>query len=163
MIEKANGRDKRGSTSRPSIFVVTVLTPATTETEDSPAVSSCPTIYIATRVPCKALLLKNTKLLNFLSFSVGPSLWTQEGGQTCRQKQRNYFKTARKISTMNQAKRLAPPGSRLLIPLHVFRFHPGSYPQSLSVLTVRSRNNARAAGLANQARLLSRAPRFESP
>jgi hypothetical protein len=28
--EKANGRDKRGSTSRPSIIVVTVLTPATT-------------------------------------------------------------------------------------------------------------------------------------
>jgi len=27
---KANGRDKRGSASRPSIFVVTVLTPATT-------------------------------------------------------------------------------------------------------------------------------------
>jgi hypothetical protein len=28
--KKANGRDIRGSASRPSIFVVTVLTPATT-------------------------------------------------------------------------------------------------------------------------------------
>ena len=67
MIEKANGRDKRGSTSRPSIFVVTVLTPATTETEDSPAVSSCPTIYIATRVPCKALFVEEYQAMNFLS------------------------------------------------------------------------------------------------
>ena len=40
--KKANGRDKRGSTSRPFIFVVTVLTPATTETEDSPTVSLAP-------------------------------------------------------------------------------------------------------------------------
>jgi len=64
--EKANGRDKRGSTSRPSIFVVTVLTPATTETEDSPAVSSCPTIYIATRVPCKALFVEEYEDMNFL-------------------------------------------------------------------------------------------------
>ena len=30
LAEKANGRDKRGSASRPFIFVVTVLTPATT-------------------------------------------------------------------------------------------------------------------------------------
>ena len=52
--KKANGRDKRGSASRLSIFVVTVLTPATTETEDSPTASSCPTIYIATRVPGNA-------------------------------------------------------------------------------------------------------------
>jgi hypothetical protein len=29
-LQKANGRDIRGSASRPSIFVVTVLTPATT-------------------------------------------------------------------------------------------------------------------------------------
>lgn len=32
-MKKANGRDIRGSASRPSIFVVTVLTPATTWTE----------------------------------------------------------------------------------------------------------------------------------
>ena len=70
--EKANGRDKRGSTSRPSIFVVTVLTPATTETEDSPAVSSCPTIYIATRVPCKALFVGEYEDMNFRLFSPGP-------------------------------------------------------------------------------------------
>jgi len=73
VIEKANGRDKRGSTSRPSIFVVTVLTPATTETEDSPTVSSCPTIYIATRVPCKALFVEEYQAMNFLPFSVSPS------------------------------------------------------------------------------------------
>jgi hypothetical protein len=30
LAQKANGRDKRGSASRPFIFVVTVLTPATT-------------------------------------------------------------------------------------------------------------------------------------
>jgi hypothetical protein len=30
VTKKADGRDKRGSTSRPSICVVTVLTPATT-------------------------------------------------------------------------------------------------------------------------------------
>src|SRR6266498_1108743 len=64
--EKANGRDKRGSTSRPSIFVVTVLTPATTETEDSPAVSSCPTIYIATRVPCKMVPSQKPRAKYFL-------------------------------------------------------------------------------------------------
>ena len=74
---KANGRDKRGSTSRPSIFVVTVLTPATTETEDSPTVSSCPTIYIATRVPGNAHVVDDIEGYGFAavlivaSFSCG--------------------------------------------------------------------------------------------
>ena len=163
MIEKANGRDKRGSTSRPSIFVVTVLTPATTETEDSPTVSSCPTIYIATRVPCKALFAEEYQAMNFLLFSVSPFGRAQEKGPTHRQKRGNYFKTERKIFTLNQAKLPAHSGLRLLTPLHVFRFRSGSRLQSLPVPAIRFQNNARAADLAYQARLLSRAPRFELP
>jgi hypothetical protein len=163
VLEKANGRDKRGSTSRPSIFVVTVLTPATTETEDSPTVSSCPTIYIATRVPCKALFIEEYQAMNFLSFSVSPWWWAQKKGPTRRQKQGNYFKPERKIFTMSQAKLPALSRSRLLTPLPVFRFPSGSRLQSLPVPAVRFQNNARAASLGYRARLLSRAPRFELP
>ena len=42
MPDKSEWTRQRGSTSRPFIFVVTVLTPATTETEDSPTVSLAP-------------------------------------------------------------------------------------------------------------------------
>jgi hypothetical protein len=64
------------------LFVVTVLTPATTETEDSPAVSSCPTIYIATRVPCKTRVVDEYEVMKFLLFFVGLSLSEIEMGLT---------------------------------------------------------------------------------
>jgi hypothetical protein len=163
VIEKANGRDKRGSTSRPSIFVVTVLTPATTETEDSPAVSSCPTIYIATRVPCKALFVEEYEAKEFPILLCRTLVVGAKTGSDVPAKQRNYFKTERKIFTMNQAKLPALSGLRLLTPLHVFRFRSGSRLQSLPVPAIRFQNNARAADLACRARLLSRAPRFELP
>src|SRR6266851_2013693 len=35
------------------------------ETEDSPTVSSCPTIYLARRMPCKRLLFKEHRELRF--------------------------------------------------------------------------------------------------
>jgi len=74
------------------LFVVTVLTPATTETEDSPAVSSCPTIYIATRVPCKALFVKEYEDIKFPLFSVRLSISDGESGSDYEARQRNYFK-----------------------------------------------------------------------
>ena len=67
--KKRMGATNVGVRRAHSFFVVTVLTPATTETEDSPAVSSCPTIYIATRVPCKALFVEEYEDMNFLLFS----------------------------------------------------------------------------------------------
>jgi hypothetical protein len=64
--KKADGRDNVGVYRAHPLFVVTVLTPATTETEDSPAVSSCPTIYIATRVPGNAVFLKELRRYGFV-------------------------------------------------------------------------------------------------
>jgi hypothetical protein len=43
------------------------------ETADSPTVSSCPTIYIATRVPCKTVFVKNYEAKNSLLFLVAAS------------------------------------------------------------------------------------------
>jgi hypothetical protein len=78
MRKKRMGATNVGVRRAHSFFVVTVLTPATTETEDSPTVSSCPTIYIATRVPCKALFVKEYEDMKFLSFSSGAFIATRK-------------------------------------------------------------------------------------
>src|ERR1043166_1003175 len=45
------------------------------ETEDSPTVSSCPTIYIATRVPCKIHRFNSYELEKFLRFCVADQIF----------------------------------------------------------------------------------------
>ena len=154
MRKKRMGATNVGVCRAHPFFVVTVLTPATTETEDSPTVSSCPTIYIATRVPCKALFVEEYEDYEIPIVLSWRFVLTAKVRPTTRQKQRIYFKVGRKIFTMSQSRLPALFGSRLLIPLHVFQFRSGSRPQSLPVPAIRFRNNARVVALENRAQSL---------
>jgi hypothetical protein len=67
------------------------------ETEDSPTVSSCPTIYIATRVPCK---IHAVNKLRSKGFPVVLCCTCQIGSKTASrrvQNPSNYFSLERKI------------------------------------------------------------------
>jgi hypothetical protein len=69
------------------------------ETEDSPTVSSCPTIYIATRVPCKIHAVNNYKGKNFLNVLSSTVNFGPNGHHVADKKPSNYFKVERKIFT----------------------------------------------------------------
>jgi hypothetical protein len=112
-VEKMLQKKRMGATNvgvcrTHPLFVVTVLTPATTETEDSPAVSSCPTIYIATRVPCKAVLFEEYEDTNLLCSSQHAPLRQPKLAQLLDKNSVNISKVGRKIFTMSQSQRPTP-------------------------------------------------------
>jgi hypothetical protein len=76
------------------------------ETEDSPTVSSCPTIYIATRVPCKIHPVNSYEAKQFPTVLAGRVVPQQTSTSSTAKKTRNYFKPQRKIFTTLEAKLL---------------------------------------------------------
>lgn len=69
------------------------------ETEDSPTVSSCPTIYIATRVPCKALFIENYEVSEFIVVACSGLKSSAKLMKLPTKRSSNYFKLKRKIFT----------------------------------------------------------------
>jgi hypothetical protein len=69
------------------------------ETEDSPTVSSCPTIYIATRVPCKIHTVNSYEAKNFLIVLYDACFIEPKDSLIADKKSSNYFKAERKIFT----------------------------------------------------------------
>jgi hypothetical protein len=69
------------------------------ETEDSPTVSSCPTIYIATRVPCKTLFVNNYRAKNFLLFFVAGLIHREKSHWSAYKNSVIISKAERKIFT----------------------------------------------------------------
>src|SRR6267142_1621632 len=69
------------------------------ETEDSPTVSSCPTIYIATRVPCKIHPVNNLRSKEFPFVLAAPLISSQKHHHVALRNSSNYFNVERKIFT----------------------------------------------------------------
>src|SRR5258705_13947949 len=69
------------------------------ETEDPPTVSSCPTIYIATRVPCKIHTINKLRSKEFPIVLCGTFYFQPKPSSRREQNSSNYFNVERKIFT----------------------------------------------------------------
>jgi len=117
------------------------------ETEDSPAVSSCPTIYLATRVPCKTQFVYNDEVTSLLVV-----LWSMgfvgERRATLRVQHRVDFSTSkRKNFTPSLCSHREFAVSRWLILPRGCRFLSEFFLQSLFVPEVRFPSNEGAVFL----------------
>ena len=72
------------------------------ETEDSPTVSSCPTIYIATRVPCKIHAVNKLRRKGFPIVLCSTYDIEAKTALGRAQDSSNYFSAERKIFTASQ-------------------------------------------------------------
>jgi hypothetical protein len=132
------------------------------ETEDSPTVSSCPTIYIARRVPRKRVCPKKMEPFDFLSFSGRSGSSAKILSGLMSQDNVIVSRSRRKTSTPGPDLRL-PNSFELRWPtlLHVFQFHLGYRPQSSPARVTRYRNSAGAVCRVNRDNSRYRGQLFE--